>query len=106
MDSTQGPSQSTPPPSISTMRVRSAPGVQLSTAQIELLVKAFPDSQTIFVKREFRSGYSGALVLLVALGADRAPVVAKLSHPYDLQRNTKAWQRLLVTPTELSTTIN
>jgi len=93
MDSAQEPSQ--PTTSISSVGVRRAPGVQLSAAQTELLLQAFADSETIFVKREFRSGYSGALVLLVSLGADRAPVVIKLAHPLDLQREYAAYQQFV-----------
>lgn len=91
MDSAQEPSQSHT--SLQPTHVRRAPAVQLNDAQTTLLLQAFADSQTVFVKREFRSGYSGALVLLVSLGADRAPVVVKLANPLDLQREYEAYQQ-------------
>ena len=81
--------------SLSNARIRCAPGVQLSPEQLQLLAQALGGSHTIFVKREFRSGYSGALVLLVSLGNDRAPVVLKLAHPLDLQREYDAYQQFV-----------
>jgi hypothetical protein len=60
-----------------------------------LLARAFSDSALIFVKREFRSGYSGAVVLLVSLGADQAPIVVKLAQPIDLQREYQAYQQFV-----------
>lgn len=75
--------------------IRCAIGVRLSPAQLALLAQAFPDSDLIFVKREFRSGYSGAIVLLVSLGADQAPLVVKLAHPYDLAREHQAYEQFV-----------
>ena len=55
----------------------------------------FSDSTLIFVKREFRSGYSGSVVLLVSLGADQAPIVVKLAQPLDLEREYQAYQQFV-----------
>lgn len=76
-------------------RIRCALGVRLSAEQLELLGQAFHDCDLIFVKREFRSGYSGAIVLLVSLGADQAPLVVKLAHPIELEREYQAYQQFV-----------
>ena len=44
------------------------------------------------VKQEFRSGYSGAVVVLVSVGVGRAPLVVKMAHPHDLQREYEAYE--------------
>jgi len=95
------PSASTPVPHA---HIRGAPGVRLSLEQLELLAQAFGNTEVIFVKQEFRSGYSGALVLLVSLGADRAPVVVKLAHPLDLEREYQAYQQFVrqISPQNIS----
>ncbi len=77
-------------------QIRSAPGVALSAPQIELLARVVGDSGSVFVKREFRSGYSGAVVMLVSTGAGEAPVVVKFAHPIDLQQEYHAYQRYVV----------
>ncbi len=61
-------------------------------AQVALLAEAFSREPEILVKQEFRSGYSGAVVLLVSVGAGRAPLVVKLAHPHDLQREYNAYE--------------
>ena len=71
--------------------LRHAPGVRLTDAERALLHAAFPAAQTIFVEHEFRSGYSGALVLLVSIDSGQAPLVVKLAPPHDLQREYEAY---------------
>jgi formylglycine-generating enzyme required for sulfatase activity len=95
------PPASTPVPHA---HIRCAPGVRLSSDQLDLLAQAFSDIDVIFVKQEFRSGYSGALVLLVSLGAHRAPVVVKLAHPLDLEREYQAYQQFVrqISPQNIS----
>ena len=83
------PNQSAPP------KVRRTPGIRLRRAETELLIHAFPDAGSLFVEREFRSGYSGALVLLVSVDAGRAPMVVKLAHPLDLQREYDAYHEFV-----------
>ena len=73
-------------------RVRLAPGLRLTSEQIALLESAVPADREILVKQEFRSGYSGAVVMLVSVGAGRAPLVVKLAHPHDLQREYEAYE--------------
>lgn len=73
-------------------RVRMAPGVQLTPRQIALLDQSVPADRDILVKQEFRSGYSGAIVVLVSVGAGRAPLVIKLAHPHELQREYEAYE--------------
>ncbi|MEM7132375.1 MAG: AAA family ATPase [Chloroflexota bacterium] len=79
--------------------IRRAPGIRLQPTEIALLRQAFQSSegatktQSIFVEREFRSGYSGALVLLVSLDSAQAPIVVKLAHPYDLQSEYNAYHQ-------------
>ena len=95
MNPPRKPSYLTASTSLPPTHFRSAPGVQLLPAEMELLAQAFADTPTIFVKQEFRSGYSGALVLLISLGADRAPVVVKLGHPIDLWREYDAYEKFV-----------
>ena len=71
--------------------MRCAPGIYLTPEQIALLNQAFPGEKVILVKEEFRSGYSGAVVILVSLGAGRAPLVIKFAHPHDLQQEYDAY---------------
>ena len=75
--------------------VRHAPGLTLSTTEIELIALAFADSPQIFVEREFRSGYSGAVVLLASPGPGQAQVVIKLGPPGDLQREYDAYHKFV-----------
>ena len=72
-------------------QVRTTPGIVLTPEQIALLHHAFADEQVILVKEEFRSGYSGAVVILVSVGAGRAPLVVKFAHPHDLQQEYNAY---------------
>ena len=72
-------------------QVRVAPGIRLSPAQVALLAEAF--------SRAGDSGQAGvslriqrAVVLLVSVGAGRAPLVVKLAHPHDLQREYNAYE--------------
>jgi len=74
------------------VQVRAAPGIALGPAQLALLSQAFAKEKEILVKQEFRSGYSGALVVLVSVGAGRAPLVVKLAHPHDLEREFAAYE--------------
>ena len=60
-----------------------------------LLTEAFPAAESLFVEREFRSGYSGALVLMISVDSGRAPVVVKLAHPRDLQSEFDAYHRFV-----------
>ncbi len=76
--------------------VRRAPGIRLQRAEIELLRAAFPGAATLFIEREFRSGYSGALVLMVSVDSGQAPVVVKLAHPLDLQREYSAYHEFVL----------
>ncbi|MBV7333217.1 phosphotransferase [Chloroflexi bacterium TSY] len=76
-----------------TLTVRRAPGIRLNTPEILLLQSAFANAESIFVEREFRSGYSGALVLLVSVDSGQAPIVVKLAHPHDLAREYVAYHR-------------
>ncbi|MEM7132376.1 MAG: AAA family ATPase [Chloroflexota bacterium] len=73
--------------------IRCAPGIRLQDVERQLLHTAFPGTKTLFVEREFRSGYSGALVLLVSLESGKAPVVVKIAHPYDLQTEYDAYHQ-------------
>ena len=73
-------------------RVRLAPGLKLTAEQLALLEKAMPPDREPLVKQEFRSGYSGAVVILVSVGAGRAPLVVKLAHPHDLKREYDAYE--------------
>ncbi|MEM7132020.1 MAG: tetratricopeptide repeat protein [Chloroflexota bacterium] len=83
--------------------IRWTPGIRLQPSEVALLRLAFPPlgnesasgRQTIFVEREFRSGYSGALVLLVSLNSAQAPIVVKLAHPHDLQREYNAYHEFV-----------
>jgi uncharacterized protein YgiM (DUF1202 family) len=75
----------------STSQVRCAPGIFLTPEQTRLLRDAFPNEKAILVKEEFRSGYSGAVVILVTVGAGRAPLVVKFAHPHDLQQEYDAY---------------
>ncbi|MEM7132021.1 MAG: tetratricopeptide repeat protein [Chloroflexota bacterium] len=81
--------------------IRRAPGIRLQPTEVALLRQAFPSLESateptiIFVEREFRSGYSGALVLLVSLDSAQAPVVVKLAHPHDLQREYDAYHQFV-----------
>jgi hypothetical protein len=74
-------------------QIRRAPGVSLTAAEATLLARAFANGRDIFVEREFRSGYSGALVLLVSSGPGHAPVVVKLGSPTSLQREYTAYRQ-------------
>ncbi|MEM7132377.1 MAG: phosphotransferase [Chloroflexota bacterium] len=73
--------------------IRHVPGIRLHPSETMLLRAAFPAIDTLFIEREFRSGYSGALVLLVSLEAGKAPVVVKIAHPYDLQSEYDAYHQ-------------
>ena len=89
-----GPESATPrtdlPP-----KIRRAPGLTLSAAEAELLARAFAGQPEIFVEREFRSGYSGAVVLLVSPGSGQAQVVVKLGPPGDLRREYAAYRQFV-----------
>jgi ATP/maltotriose-dependent transcriptional regulator MalT len=76
--------------------LRRAPGIRLQQAETELLLSAFIDADTLFVEREFRSGYSGALVLLISVDSGRAPVVVKLAHPLELRREYDAYHAFVL----------
>ena len=58
--------------------IRHTPGIRLQPTEVALLRQAFyspenaAEPRSIFVEREFRSGYSGALVLLVSLDSAQA----------------------------------
>jgi CheY-like chemotaxis protein len=73
--------------------IRRVPGLTLTPAETSLLARAFAGSEEIFIERDFRSGYSGALVLLVSPGAGQAQMVVKLGLPADLQREYAAYRR-------------
>jgi len=89
-----GPESATPrsdlPP-----QIRHAPGLTVSAAEAALLARAFAGQPEIFVEREFRSGYSGAVVLLVSPGAGQAQVVVKLGPPGDLRREYAAYRQFV-----------
>jgi hypothetical protein len=74
-------------------QIRHVPGVSLIETELALLRQAFSASQELFVEREFRSGYSGAL--LISPGSGKAPVVVKMGSPADLQREYAAYQELV-----------
>src|SRR5215203_5621237 len=95
MESKHDPRDTSATTPIPYAHIRCAPGVRLSPDQLDLLARSFSDSTLIFVKREFRSGYSGAVVLLVSLGADQAPIVVKLAQPLDLEREYAAYQQFV-----------
>ena len=76
-------------------RVRLAPGLRLSPKQLALLDRALPADRQILVTQEFRTGYSGAIVVLVSVGAGRAPLVVKLAHPLDLWREYRAYNEFV-----------
>ena len=73
--------------------IRRVPGLTLTPAEASLLARAFAGSEEIFIERDFRSGYSGALVLLVSPGAGQSQMVVKLGLPADLQREYTAYRR-------------
>ena len=75
--------------------IRHKPGLTLSEAEVALLGQAFADSDQVFVEHEFRSGYSGAVVLQVSPGPGQAQVVVKLGPPTDLQREYAAYRQLV-----------
>lgn len=75
--------------------IRRAPGVSLPAAERDLLAQAFAGRQEILVEREFRSGYSGAAVLLVSPGPAQAPMVVKIAAPADLQREYAAYHQFV-----------
>ncbi len=75
--------------------IRYAPGVRLSAAEMALLQRAFAGSPSLFIEREFRSGYSGAVVLLVSPGGGQAQLVVKLGPPGDVQREYRAYHRFV-----------
>ncbi|MEZ4662256.1 MAG: hypothetical protein R2911_32295 [Caldilineaceae bacterium] len=77
-------------------QIRRAPGIRLTPVESALLRRAFAHSQALFVEREFRSGYSGALVLLVSVDAGLAPVVVKMAASPDLQREYDAYHRFVL----------
>lgn len=76
-------------------QIRRAPGISLTEVEMALLRQAFLDSPQVFVEREFRSGYSGAVVLLVSPGQGQAQMVVKLGSPNDLQREYAAYKHLV-----------
>jgi len=78
-----------------TPNIRHKPGLTLSEAEIALLGQAFVDSNEVFVEHEFRSGYSGAVVLQVSPGPGQAQVVVKLGPPTDLEREYTAYRQLV-----------
>ena len=57
-----------------------------------MLAQAFADSDAVFVRRIFVSGYSGATVLLVSTGPEHPPTVVKLALPQELDREYDAYQ--------------
>lgn len=67
----------TPAQTNMTPTIHYAPGVSLTAAELALLGQAFAASSPLFIEREFRSGYSGAVVLLVSPGSGQAQVVVK-----------------------------
>ncbi|MCB0168875.1 MAG: phosphotransferase [Anaerolineae bacterium] len=75
--------------------IRRVPGLTLTPAEEALLRRAFAGSREIFVEREFRSGYSGAVVLLVSPGPGQAQMVVKLATPADLHREFTAYQKFV-----------
>ncbi|MEZ4713528.1 MAG: phosphotransferase [Caldilineaceae bacterium] len=79
-----------------TQQIRRAPGIRLTPVESALLRRAFAHSQSLFVEREFRSGYSGALVLLVSVDSGLAPVVVKMAAPPALQREYDAYHRFVL----------
>ncbi len=92
MDKAQGGSKRNSSATGARVQVKSAPGIHLMPDQAALLGQAFPKEETILVKQEFRSGYSGAVVVLVSVGVGRAPLVVKMAHPHDLQREYEAYE--------------
>jgi len=92
MDKAQGGSKRDSTKTDAKVQVKSAPGIHLTPDQVALLGQAFPNEETILVKQEFRSGYSGAVVVLVSVGVGRAPMVVKMAHPHDLQREYEAYE--------------
>lgn len=75
--------------------IRYAPGLTLAATECSLLAEALADDNTIFVEREFRSGYSGAVVLLVSPGPGQAQLVVKMGYPADLQREYAAYRQFV-----------
>lgn len=75
--------------------IRHAPGLTLTDAELALLSRAFAGRKEIFVERDFRSGYSGAVVLLVSPGPGQAQIVVKLGPPTDLQREYRAYRQFV-----------
>jgi len=75
--------------------IRHAPGLTLTDAELALLCRAFAGKEEIFVERDFRSGYSGAVVLLVSPGPGQAQIVVKLGPPTDLQREYQAYRQFV-----------
>ena len=71
-----------------------APGLGLNAAQATLLQHAFADNDEIFVEQEFHSGYSGAAAYLISR-AHQAPVVVKLAHPLELEREARAYREFV-----------
>src|SRR5438045_1212376 len=71
-----------------------APGLALSAAQATLLQHAFADNDEIFVEQEFHSGYSGAAAYLTSR-THQAPVVVKLAHPLELEREARAYREFV-----------
>jgi CheY-like chemotaxis protein len=57
-----------------------------------LLAQAFAGDHQVFVEREFRSGYSGVVVLLVSPGPGQAQVVVKVGSPAILQQEYVAYR--------------
>jgi len=76
-------------------KVRRVPGLALSAAQEGLLERAFAGSREIFVEAEFRSGYSGATILLVSSDSGQAHLIVKLGHPAALQREYTAYRQFV-----------
>jgi hypothetical protein len=75
--------------------IRRAPGLTLTPAEESLLARAFAGSREIFVEREFRSGYSGAVVLLVSPASGQAQVVVKLGSPVELQQEYATYRQFV-----------
>lgn len=77
-------------------QIRRAPGIRLTQIEGALLRRAFAQSHSLFVEREFRSGYSGALVLLVSVDSGAAPLVVKIAPLHDLQREYDAYHHYVL----------
>jgi CheY-like chemotaxis protein len=94
---------SEPAQSSSFPNIRHAPGLTLTAAEAALLAQAFAGKDEVFVEREFRSGYSGVVVLLVSPGPGQAQVVVKVGSPTILQQEYAAY-RDFVEPASLQNT--